>query len=100
GPSDALRGLQSMDTRGYGRVRGEHGADGARAGYSGRLECLGQFAGLDSAQPGQCPDHGFARAQQIGRAGVGTVFTLTREPCDDYRCQYAEDDFAGYDGDV
>ncbi|CAM4434057.1 hypothetical protein BOPS111487_21195 [Bordetella pseudohinzii] len=45
-------------------------------------------------------DHGLARAQQLGRAGVGAVFALAREPGHDDGGQHAEHDLTDDHGDV
>src|SRR5690606_28432296 len=72
--------LQRLDADFDGGMRGEQGADGAAARDARGLEGLGQFAGLDTAQSRQGADHGFARAQQLGRAGVGAELALARKP--------------------
>src|SRR5690606_32331122 len=71
---------QGIDACGDRRVRGEKRPEAATfAGYAEGLHVLRQMAAFHVAQAHQRPDHRFARAQQLRRAGIRPVFTTTRE---------------------
>src|SRR6266853_3711971 len=92
--------LQGGDTLLDRRVAGEERRPSGRAVHARRGDRLRQRARLHAPEAGERTDHPPRRTEKPRRACVRAELALAREPHDDDRGQYSEDDLADEYRDV